>query len=612
MAETFSKIHVKKVFFPLCLVFLLVGGGFFLFSKSFSHKRNDRENKQKVLRVSIGKRITSLDPALASDSYSQKLVSAIFDTPLQYVYTKKFPVQLECAMLEKMPEFSPDGKKLVLTLRKDLFFHEKPCFPDKKSRKVTAADLRFSILRLADPRLMSGGYFLVRGKIAELDRFRKEAQKSPAGDFTAYKKNYSGLQVLDEYTLQITLTKSDPRFIYALAMPFFSVVSVKSAEYYRGNFADNPVGSGAFRMKEWVKDHRMILEKYPDYRKEYHSGREKGKNLPYLDKVECYFIRQDLAAWLMFLQGKLDYCNLDGEKFDAVADASGNLIPALRKRGIHLLSAPFFEVTYIGFHFGDPRLANNKKLRQAMTLAFDKDFRKESSNGRLMKIYSPIPSGVAGALEKEKGSFGEKDLVQAKKLLAEAGYPGGIDPATGKNLVFTFDQAGGETFFRQTAEMLASDMKKIGIEITPVFNNRARFFQRLRQNQVQLFRLSWVGDYPDAENFFQLFYSPNAGSCNRAGYRNKEFDAMYEEIREMKDSPQRTAKYEKMTRFLMEECPWIFESRPTAFILVHPWVKNLFHHDFIFSNWKYLDIDPEKREEGRKNYKPIPMGELRK
>ena len=604
----------KKIFLFSALICIILLTGYFFLSFRYKcggsfHGGNSKEKK--VLRVSIGKRITSLDPALASDSYSQKLVCAIFDTPLQYVYTKKTPVQLECGMLEKMPEISSDGRKILLTLQKNLYFHENRCFPDKKSRKVTAEDLRFSILRLADPRLMSGGYFLVRGKIAELDKFRKEAEKSSAGDFAAYKKEYAGLRVLDEHTLEITLTKSDPRFIYALAMPFFSVVSGKCAEYYKETFADHPVGSGAFVMEEWTKDHRMILEKYPDFRKEYYNG-EKKNPLPYLDKVECYFIRQDLAAWLMFLQGKLDYCNLDGEKFDAVADASGNLIPALHKRGIRLLSAPFFEVTYIGFHFGDQRLANNKKLRQAISLAFDKEFRKESSNGRLMKIYSPIPSGVAGALEQEKGSFGEKDLQRAKKLLAEAGYPGGIDPATGKNLVFTFDQAGGETFFRQTAEMLASDMKKIGIEITPVFNNRARFFQRLRQNQVQLFRLSWVGDYPDAENFFQLFYSSNAGSCNRASYRNKLFDAMYEEILEMKDSPQRTAKYEKMTRFLMEECPWIFESRPTAFILVHPWVKNLFHHDFIFSNWKYLDIESGQRNEMKKTYRPIPMSELRK
>ncbi|MBO4305124.1 MAG: hypothetical protein J6A21_11105 [Lentisphaeria bacterium] len=570
----------------------------------------------RVLRVSIGKRITSLDPALASDSYSQKLVSAIFDTPLQYAYTQKKPVRLEEGMLEKMPEFSPDGKKILLTLRKGLFFHEDKCFPDGKSRKVTAEDLRFSILRLADPRLMSGGYWLVRGKIEGLEKFRKAAEKSPPGDFSAYKEDVDGLKVLDEHTLQITLKNPDPRFIYALAMPFFSVVSERCARFYGEEFADHPVGSGPFVMKEWTKDHRMILKRFSGYRKEFYKDAANAfcrkKPLPFLDRVECYFVRQDLASWLMFLQGKLDYCSLEGEKFDAVSDSSGNLIPALRKRGMRLLSAPFFEVNYIGFHFGDPRLAGNRKLRQALSLAFDKEFRKVSSNGRLMKIYSPVPSGVAGALEGEKGPYGEKDLVRAKRLLAEAGYPEGIDPATGKNLVFTFDQAGGDTFFRQTAEMLASDMKKIGVTIVPVFNNRARFFQRLRQDQAQLFRLSWVGDYPDAENFFQLFYGENAGSCNRAGYRNKRFDAMYEEIRGLPDSPQRTQKYEKMTRFLMEECPWIFESRPVAFILVHPWVENLFHHDFVFSSWKYLNVDPARRDAERSRFRPIPMSELRK
>ncbi|MBP5183322.1 MAG: hypothetical protein J6331_09890 [Lentisphaeria bacterium] len=316
----------------------------------------------RVLRVSIGKRITSLDPALASDSYSQKLVSAIFDTPLQYVYTQEKPVRLEEGMLEKMPEISPDGKKILLSLRKGLFFHEDKCFPDGKSRKVTAEDLRFSILRLADPRLMSGGYWLVRGKIEGLEKFRKAAEKSPPGDFSAYEENVDGLKVLDEHTLQITLKDPDPRFIYALAMPFFAVVSEKCARFYGEEFADHPVGSGPFAMKEWTKDHRMILERFSAYRKEYYrdasSALDRKKPLPFLDRVECYFVRQDLASWLMFLQGKLDYCSLEGEKFDAVSDSSGNLIPAFDGEHGPVVLRPCLPVIAVRFQLHAARVAH--------------------------------------------------------------------------------------------------------------------------------------------------------------------------------------------------------------------------------------------------------------
>ena len=175
----------------------------------------------------------------------------------------------------------------------------------------------------------------------------------------------------------------------------------------------------------------------------------------------------------------------------------------------------------------------------------------------------------------------------------------------------TFDQTGSDTFYRQTAELFANDLRNIGIKLKPEFNTRPRFFQKLSSGDVQMFRLSWTGDYPDAENFLQLFYGPNAGSCNRIAFTDPAFDAMYKEILPMQDTPERAEKYRKMSEYLIDKAPWIFETHTVAFVLTHSWMKNYFPHDFAFNRWKYLSADSKERTEARKNFKPLSMRELR-
>ena len=575
--------------------------------------RREGASSGKVLYMTLGKPLTTLDPALASDTASQSIVSALYDTPLQYLYTEKLPRKLVPGFLAKMPEISRNGKVYKCTLRDDLFF---PPFPGIKKSRATAGDFAFSLLRLADARLLSGGYWLLRGRVKGIEEFREMTRKAGENDVAPYDKGCAGIRVLSDTVLEIHLVSPDPRFIYAFAMPYFSLLSRKGVENHSLNAPSSTAfGSGPFLLKKWTKDYKIELCRNPYFRKEYHKEARKKEErllpLPLLDSIECYLVRQELSAWLMFLQGELDFCALDGEKFDAVVDRKGELAPALRERGIGMISHPFFEINYIGFHFGDPLLGKNRKLRQAISLAFDKEFRKINSNGRLIPAYSPIPPGTPGHVPSCKGKYGEKNIEKARKLLAEAGYPGGIDPATGKPLVITFDQSGGDTFFRQTAEILASDMRAIGIEIQPLFHNRARFFQKLAQGKSQLFRLSWMGDYPDAENFFQLFYGPNSDSCNRVAYQNRSFDVMYEEARRMPDSPRRTELYEKMSLFLMEECPWIFESIPMAFLLKHGWLTNYIPHDFAFNRLKYLSVDPMERARRKRNFRPLSMAGLR-
>ncbi len=551
---------------PLFLVLCACGDG-----------DRDAATEKRVV-MSLGKQINTLDPALAADTTSQYVCGAFYDTLLQYRYAEG-EYLLEPCMLTSMPEVSADGTAYTCTLRDDLYFQDGDVFADedKSARKITARDIAFSILRLADTRLRSPGFWLIRDRIRGLDAFRKRTEAAAEGDLSPY----------------------------ALALPYTAVVSRRALEHYGDDFADHPQGSGPFRLTRWEKDYIIEMARYDGYHAE-----SDGRTLPAADRISCYLVKQPLASWLMFLQGRLDLYVPDSECFEAVVNKDLQLSPALRGRGIRLLSRPQLETNYIGFNFTDPLLGNNPHLRRAITLAFDRERRIEHSGSRFSAAYGPVPPGVPGAVTEPHPELGHRDIAAAKRELELAGYKDGIDPKTGRALVITFDQTGSDTFYRQTAELMANDMAEIGIEIQPEFNTWPRFVQKLRAGSIQLFRYSWTADYPDAENFLQLFYGENAGGCNRVNYRSAEYDAMYREFLAISDPAKYAAKSREMIRFLQGECPWIFETHTMCFVMAHEWLSGYMPHDFAFNRWKYLSVDPAARERKIKSFKPFSMNEL--
>ena len=595
------------------ILFLVLTGVIVLFISSCGQGPN--QNPAKSMYLNCG-RVKTLDPALAADLASRNMVAAFYDTLLQYDYTAR-PYKLIPSMLKTMPELDESKKTYTFKLRDDLYFSRNTCFGNfpKSKRKVTSQDVIYSFLRIADGRLHSPVFWMFRGKIKGINAFKRATLKSKPTDNSLYKKGIPGLKIVDEHTFEIHLTQPDPRFLYALAIPYASIVSKQALEFYGESFSENPVGSGPFKLREWIRDYRLILDRNNDYRREYFSQAQnpadRKRALPLLDRVVCYIIKQEVSAWLLFLQGGLDLSAISKDNFDNVVGLGSELSPALSERGIRLLQMPEFQIRYVGFNFNSSLLADNLNLRKAISLAYNVNNIKTHYNGQMIPAEGPIPPGVAGNDAKFKNPYSRHNVKRAKEYMRQAGYPDGIDPKTGKALTLTYDQNGNSSAYRQLAELMIKDMGKIGIKIVPLLNNKPRFFQKLRKGKFQLFRLSWIGDYPDAENFLQLFYSKNAGSCNRSFYQDVKFDQMFEKIIPMPDSPERTKKYEQMVEYLSTKCPWIFESFAISYQLNHNWLQNFVPHDFAFSRWKYLAIDTAKRAKMKKNFKPLSLQELR-
>ena len=599
----------KKAFFAGVIILLTMFTAFWLLTGS---GQNDHPGEaEKILYSGAGGMVKTLDPAFADDLASRDLTALCYDTLVQYDYLAR-PYKLIPSMLCRMPEISADGRSYHCELRDDLYFADDGTFPDKASRKVTAYDVKFSILRIADARTHSPVYWIYRGRIAGLAEFREKSGKLAKDDYSVYDEDMPGIQIISERKFILTLEKPDPGFLYLLAMPNAGVVSRRAAlDKKRGDLARIPAGSGAFLLKEWIPNLRLRFTRNPEYREEYFTAAEnpaeRKKRLPLLDGVEISLVRQPMTQWMMFLQGKLDYNALDKDNQETLA-GNGELIPALAERGVVMEKQPEFEIRYVGFNFRDPVLGRNLKLRQALRAAYDIKRRIDHNAGMLIPAAGPIPAGVAGFVPASAAAH--PDYAEVKKLLAEAGFPDGIDPATGKPLELTFDQSGSTAGHRQMGELAADDFLKCGIRLTSMLNSRPRFSDKLRKGKFQLFRYSWIGDYPDGANFLQLFYSGNIGSCNYCGFSDPEFDRLYEKALTMPDSPERTALYLQMVKVLDEKCVWIYEGFPVSVVLRHSWLENSYPHDFSFTRWKYLSVDVQKRMEAKKKFRPLSLAEL--
>jgi len=226
-------------------------------------------------------------------------------------------------------------------------------------------------------------------------------------------------------------------------------------------------------------------------------------------------------------------------------------------------------------------------------------------NKRVTPVYGPLPDPLAGF--KPNPTAYSFNLEKAKRLLAEAGYPDGIDPATGRRLELTLELGDAAPDTRQVVELMVGMVDKIGVVLKAGYNNWPAFLDKLDRRQAQIFKLGWVADYPDSENFLQLFYGANASpGPNHSNYANPQIDKLYEQLRTMLPGPEKDRLCEQMADIVIEDCPWIFLYQPMDFAVVHNWLKNYSLHDFPYTMTKYRRVDNAawdewKAKQGRQN-----------
>jgi oligopeptide transport system substrate-binding protein len=573
------------------LITLAAIGGF------SSCSRTKAEPANTVHLTSVAK-IKGLDPIFSDDLYSGIEVAHAYEGLLQYHYLKR-PYMLIPNLAEAMPTISKDGKTYTFKIKKGVVFQDDACFKatNGKGRELTADDFIYSWKRLADPKLNSSGWWVFDGKIVGLNEWHDAAAKSGAAD---YSKPIEGLKAVDPYTLQITLKNHSAQFLYFLAMQFTAVVPHEAVEMYGPEFLNHAVGTGPYHLTEYNPSSRLIWDRNPTYRKEFYPTEgepgdkeaglleDAGKPLPLNDRVVTEIFEESQPMWLKFMAGKVDAIAIPKDNFSQAVNSAGDLTPEFKAKNFQLTKAPTLDVTHISFNMIDPIVGKNKYLRQAMSLAYDSiKYIDLFYNGRAISAQGPIPPGIAGYDPDFKNPYRQYNVTKAKELLAKAGYPGGKGLPPLEYLTLS------DTTSRQDAEYSQSMFKQLGIELKVTTSSWPEFVASVKNRKGQLYGQAWAADYPDAENFLQLFYSKNMSpGPNDANYSNPEFDKLYEKSLTLDDSPQRTELYKQMVKILVDDCPWIFGAHRLTYGLSQPWLRNLKYHDVDLARFKYLRVDP--------------------
>lgn len=525
--------------------------------------------------------INTLDPAHGSDTSVNSAMSLIFQPLVEYDYTAR-PYKLKDGAAERW-EVSEDGLVYTFHLR-EAYYVDDPCFGGAR-RQVKAQDFVYGWKRLADRNVGGSGEWLVKN-IKGMTAF---AEASSGTDSTDYTIEVEGLRALDDRTLRVELKTPSNQFLWFLTMCYMAPVPPEAVAYYgQRGLTDHPVGAGPYKLRKWRRNYEMVFDRNPEWYG-WQGVDFNADEVPF-ETIRYLIVKDASTQWLMLLTGQLDFLEqIDRNNMDIAIDPDMGLSPELQARGIRLFTSPTLKVYYLGVNMDDPVLGGNRKLRQALNAAFDTEAWERYYRGRVEALNTVAPRHLPDA---RQAPFPYAyDLEKARRLLAEAGYPGGIDPKTGKPLTLTVEVGNATQDTTESMELLASFYARIGIKLELSVNTWQALLEKIRLRKAQLFLMGWVGDYPDLETFMQLFISrTQSPGPNRSNYVNAEVDRLYDLAVSSHDPAVVSRCWEGVQDIVLEDCPWVLLHYAKDFSLVNERVRNYLPHNFPYGMEKHYRV----------------------
>lgn len=551
---------------------------------------------------------TGFDPAQANDLYSNTVMEALFEPMLTYDYLAR-PSKLAPRTAD-LPVMSEAGKVYTFKIRPGTLFTDDPAFKGKP-RELVAEDYIFSIKRLADPKLHSQWRYLVEGKILGIAEAIKTATKSGKFD---YNQKIAGLEALDKYTLKVTLEAPDFNYPYILAMPTFGALAREVVEHYGIDIPAHPVGTGPYRLDKWARSSLISLIANPVYRGHVwsYTAQEKGdeelvkamqgKLLPTVGRIEIAIMEEDQARLLAFQSGELDMFQLEGPLAPKVMDGAV-LKPEFASTGAKLSRIIDPEIQYPYLSTRDPTIGGMSKeriaLRRAIFLAYDDTEEiRIVHNSQAEALDYPIPPGVVGYLPGYR-SVNRTNLPLAKALLDKFGYKVGADgfrtTPQGKPLVIKYTSR-PDSLGRQQEEMWQKTFNAIKIRMESDKKKFPEILKAEKACQLQMRTNRWIADFPDGDNFMQLFYSKNIGQSNNSCTDVPEYDALYEKAMVMPAGPERDKLYVDMARVLEYYGAHRISMARARNMVMQSHVMGYKKHPILLADWLYIDMEKPKGE----------------
>ncbi|MBC7994724.1 MAG: bicyclomycin resistance protein [Rhizobacter sp.] len=576
----------------------------------------------KVLHYSFRIAETGFDPAQISDLYSRTIAANIFEAPLQYEFLAR-PYRFRANTLAELPEVSADFKTFTFRVKPGIYFADDPAFGGKK-RELVAEDYVYSWKRHYDPRWKSSNlYILANFKIIGLSELRDEAlaAKKPFD----YGREVPGLRALDKYTFQVKTAQPNPR----LLMQFtdgssWGAVAREVVEAYGDKIMEHPVGTGPYRLAQWRRASKIVLEKNPGFRDQFYDeeapagdpvaqaavAKLKGRKLPMIDRIEVAIVAENQPRWLAFLNGDHDVLWEVPDDFTNVAIPNNLLAPNLKKRNITMVRYARADVALSYFNIEDPVVGgytpDKVALRRAVLLAVDvdKEIRLVRKN-QAVPSQGPVPPGSWGHNPAMKTEMSDYDTARAKALLDMYGYvdkdgDGWRDQPNGQQLLLEYATQPDQSS-RQLIELWKKNMDAIQLRMVFKTANWPDNLKASTAGKLMMWGVGWSAGTPDGDTFLALGYGGNKGQANKSRFDLPAYNELYELQKRLPDGPERQVAMDAAQQLLVAYAPYKLHVHRISTDLAHPWVIGYHRNNFVREFWKWVDIDVERQRKESKS-----------
>ena len=593
------------------------------------------------------------------------------DAPADQIAQSVYDIKIKKGvMYAPHPAFAKDeaGQYLYHTLSPAQTAKKRTPFDFEKmgTRELTAEDFVYATKRHATTRIIAPISSVFAEYIVGLKEYmnfiKVEDKKLRANDdpssmdrpFLDFRKYpLEGASAPDPYTFRLRIKGKYPQMKYWMAMPFFAPVPWEADKFYANpNFAFNglslntwPVGTGPFMLTEYVRDRRHVMSRNPNYHGEKYpcEGEPKdeaagllkdcGKPMPFVDKIYHLSEKEKVPMKAKFISGFLDIPEIErpewGVELNIDKSDSAEVEKRYNERGYKFPQFLDTSIWYFGFNMLDPVVGKgttpeqqikNRKLRQAISIALDwEEYGRVFPTKGGEAAHGPIPAGIFGSRHGtseginpvthiwKDGKAVRRPIEDAKKLLAEAGYPNGRDANTGRPLVLNYDfQRVLTPEFKAEMDWIVKQFNKLNIQVEIRATDFNQYQDKKRKGALQMALGGWLADYPDSENFLFLLYGPNASAKadgdNLINYENPEYDKLFQQLKFLEDGPEKQKLIDKMVRIVQEDAPWSFGYYPYAAGSFSPWVFNGKASIMIRDMAKYYRIDANMRAQKQREW----------
>lgn len=505
---------IKKLF-KVLIVFLLI--------LSFISAADEKKGGTLVFGRSGDS--VGLDPAREDDGESFYVADNVYEPLVKFKTgtTEVVPCLAESWTISK------DGLEFIFKLRKGVKFHD--------DTEFNAEAVVFSLKRQYDqnhPHFKYGpwkywGYM-------DMSNIIKDVIK------------------VDNLTVKITLKKKEAPFLANLAMQFSSIVSPAAAEKYKENFKSNPVGTGAFKFVQWIKDDSIVLERFDKY-----WGQKTN-----LDRVILKVIPDATARYLALKKGEVDIIDYPSPE-DIENIKKDKKLKTVEQAGLN--------VGYLALNI-DKKPFDNKLVRQAINYAIKKSDIIKAVYGNLgIPAKNPMPPTMWSYNDKIKDY--EYNPEKAKSLLKQAGYPNGFESTIWAMPVSRPYNPNA----KKVAEIIQAQLKDVGIKLNIVSFEWGTYLDKIHQGEHDMCLIGWTGDNGDPDNFLWVLLSipsTNKPASNYSFWKNEKFNSLIKEAKETFDVKKRTALYLAAQEIFREEAPWVPIAHSTVVEPMKVSVNNFF------------------------------------